>query len=63
MLGILGVSKMNGYIDNMDKEREEGGDCGYLCSFSIVHSGVLSSIARTYCFLRGALLTPHLPNS
>lgn len=29
---IVCVFKMDGYIDNMDKEREEGGDGRYLCS-------------------------------
>ena len=52
MLGVLCVSGMDGYIDDVDKEREAVGHGGYLRGFSIAWSGVFSSIARTYTFLR-----------
>lgn len=48
------MSKMDGYTDSTDKERQEVGDGGYLYNFSIAQSGVFSSITRTYSFLRGA---------
>ena len=46
------MSGMDGYIDDVDKEREAVGHGGYLRGFSIAWSGVFSSIARTYTFLR-----------
>lgn len=57
------MSKVDSYIDDMGKDRREGEIAGVCVLSQVAQRTVLSSIAKTCYFLRGAWYPPSYTRS